>query len=151
MTPSERAKFVDAMTGLEAHRFEGAKTMTPEERAEHISWKVLAFIEASDKIVARLDIKDYVASEIRQAAEEAHRADCVKCKRALGKWCEECAIHEANANYRMGKAEAYEQAAKVLEGDVLLTPDEFEGKTKLKVFDLLERLASTIRALKETK
>jgi hypothetical protein len=47
---------------------------------------------------------------------------------------------------RRAKAEAYEDAAAMLYGDVLLTNDEFEGKTKLKVFDLLERIASTLRA-----
>ena len=44
--------------------------------------------------------------------------------------------------------EALEEAAKILEGDVLETPDEYEGKTKLKVFDLVEKLAAKIRALK---
>ena len=47
------------------------------------------------------------------------------------------------------RASALEEAAKVLEGDVLESPDEFNGAIKLEVFDLLERIAEKIRALKE--
>lgn len=44
--------------------------------------------------------------------------------------------------------EAIEKAVVILTGDVLETPDEFDGKTKLKVFALLDRMAAKMRTLK---
>lgn len=43
-------------------------------------------------------------------------------------------------------AKERERCVRLLEGDVLLTPDEFEGITKLKVFEMLERVAAKIRS-----
>jgi len=47
-----------------------------------------------------------------------------------------------SAEYQRGLLDA----AKIVEGEVLLSPDEFEGKVKLKIFDLLERIAVQIFA-----
>jgi len=45
------------------------------------------------------------------------------------------------------RREALEEVANLMEGDVLNSPDEFTPKEKIRVFDLLERISKSIRAL----
>lgn len=59
----------------------------------------------------------------------------------------ESAAEGFRAGYRDGQERMRERAANIIEGDVLLTPDEFDPRTKIKVFELLNRLGITIRSL----
>lgn len=100
--------------------------VTPMERAE----KIHSFIcgcHFEDKCLA------FIESEIREAVEEATE-EALKVKS-----CAEC--------FDEGWTACREAACHLIEGDVLLTSDEFEGKTKLKVFDLIERIFKGVRAL----
>lgn len=128
--------------------------MTPEDRAHqlwmnylndqgHANWTQ---IELRNKIAAA--IREAVAGSIKAHHDnhhcyECHDLECMDDADSGSALLE----HVADCNFcQKAKAEAYEEAAKILEGDVLKTPDEFDGKTKIKVFDLLERLAIKIRA-----
>jgi hypothetical protein len=56
-------------------------------------------------------------------------------------------IEHSEIEFKRGFNAAKEKAAGILTGDVLDDPAEFEGKIKLKVFDLLEKLGERIRTM----
>lgn len=58
---------------------------------------------------------------------------------------EEAARHEGwEEGFREGQLRMQKRAAQILEGDILLTADEFQGITKTKVFDLANRIFKQI-------
>src|SRR6476646_2942188 len=86
-------------------------------------------------------IKSLIEIALADYAEEhavviANATISEACKEARAEGFEEGVNSVKDNQY---KNEILEEAASVLEGDVLESPDEFEGKTKLKVFDLLEK------------
>ncbi len=123
--------------------------MSPEERAEKIVLELQHF--ANDTHAHK---KEYVAAEIREAVIEAGFGDCEKCKRAFGSICRAChegeiraAVEEAldrddSAVFAGGKAEGYEEAAKIAGDHALI-----KGAHRHKGFDFcVTAVAEEIRA-----
>lgn len=86
--------------------------MTPT-RAEEIATKLQSHLLGQGGIVSGPEFIASVSEAITLAVEEAVKADCRKCQRAISTWCETCAVSESNANYRMAIAQEREACAKI--------------------------------------
>lgn len=82
----------------------------------------------------REELESLLKEALEEAIQDAYIAGCNE------------SVLQFKNDERNCKAATYEECAQILEEDVLLTPDEFEGKTKLKVFNLLEKVACLIRS-----
>lgn len=79
-----------------------------------------------------------LAKEIAQAIDQARKEAVFEANKTTME-------RETNLQ-KIAVKQAFLKAAEMLRGDVLLAPDEFDSKNKMKVFNMLERIEKAIRA-----
>lgn len=134
--------------------------MTPSSEIAEKLWEMcihstgeLPTENADDCIKAIAEAIDQARKEAVEEDRKTHNNRVEKVVKDIRKEARKEALQElknaCNEAENEGFKKGLERAAEIIEGDVLISPNEFDSHTKLKVFDLLLRIAQAIREGKD--